>query len=423
MEFLSEINSVLWGKWMTVLLLLSGVYLSIKTSFIQVGKFLYVMKNTVFRIFEKKEKSSDGVTPFQAVSTALGGTIGTGSIAGIITAITLGGAGTVFWMWVSAFFGMATKYSEIVLAQCYRQKTDSGKFIGGPMFYIEKGMGKRWLAVLFSVFAVFASFGIGNMVQANAISDVFVRVAGVSPWITGSVLCAVSGFVILGGLGLIAKVNEKIVPVMAVFYVSFTIIILFMNCNKIPDAISLIFKEAISLRAIGGGALQYGFSRGIFSNEAGLGSAPMAHGSADATSPCDQGLWGIFEVFFTTIVICTLTALCVITSNLGGMDMFAGNIGKIGVGASTVLFAFSSILGWGYYGEVCIGYLLKKSVRAMECYRILFVLFVFVGAVSRLEAVWTVSEIMNAFMAVPNIIAVVYLGRKVKEVTKKHFKK
>ena len=424
MSFLTGFNAVLWGKVMVALLLFSGIYLSLKTGFIQVHKFRFMLKNTILGVFGKQKNNSlEGVTPFQAMATALGGTIGTGSITGIITAITLGGAGTVFWMWASAFFGMATKYSEIVLAQHYREKNRDGKITGGPMFYIEKGTGKRWLAVLFSIFAVFASFGIGNMVQANAITDAVSRIAGVSPWITGALLCAFSGFVILGGVGFIVKVNEKLVPAMAFFYIACTVIILFINSREIPAALSLIFNEAFSLRAITGGAVQLGFSRGIFSNEAGLGSAPMAHGTVDVSNPCNQGLWGIFEVFFATMVICTLTALCVITSHLGGADIFSQNPGKIGVGIATVLFALSSILGWGYYGEVCVCYIFKSSKAVVDCYRLIFVAFVFVGAISRLDAVWTTAEIMNAFMAIPNIIALVMLGSTVKRLTQKYFKK
>ncbi len=424
MAFLTDFNAVLWGKIMVPILLLSGIYLSFKTGFIQVHKFGFMLKNTVLSVFGKqKNKASKGISPFQAMSTALAGTIGTGSIAGIITAIALGGAGTVFWMWVSAFFGMATKYSEIVLAQHYREKTTSGKYFGGPMFYIEKGIGKRWLAVIFSVFTVIASFGIGNTVQSNAISDVLEGVAGISVWITGTVLCVLVSFVIFGGVSLIARVNEKLVPFMAGFYIIFALTVLFINCGKIPSAIQMIFKEAFLPRAIAGGALQYGFSRGIFSNEAGLGSAPMAHGAADAASPCEQGFWGIFEVFFTTMIICTLTALCVITSRIGGKEVFFGNFGRIGVGASTILFALSSIFGWGYYGEACIGYLCKKSEKAIECYRILYVAFVFIGAVSKLETVWSISEVINAFMAIPNVVSVVLLGNKVKELTEKYFKK
>ncbi len=436
MEFLSEINSLLWGKWMIALLVFSGIYLTFKTGFIQFFKFRYMIKNTALKMFKKKKKQKDGITPFQAMSTALAGTIGTGSITGIATAITLGGPGTVFWMWVSGILGMATKYSEILLSVHYREKNSEGKHIGGPMFYIEKSVKKRWLAVSFCVFAIFASFGMGNTVQSNAISGVMYDAAEISPWITGTVLSVILTAVIFGGIGAISKVNEKLVPFMAVFYIVCGVAVLLVNIKEIPSAFSLIFKNALRPEAILGGALQYGFSRGIFSNEAGLGSAPMAHGSADAKHPAEQGLWGMFEVFFTTGIICTLTSLVILTSglwkttSLDGAVLSAnafksaiGNTGSVGVNIATVLFALSSIFGWAYYGEVCVEYLSQKSEKAVSLYRIIYVAFVFVGAVSRLDVVWSISEIMNALMAVPNLMAVIAQGYTVKRITEDYFKK
>lgn len=433
MDFLTELNSLIWGKLMIVLLLFSGIYLTFKTGFIQFCRFGYMLKNTIFK---KREKQKDGVTPFQAMSTALAGTIGTGSIAGIATAITLGGPGTVFWMWVSGIVGMATKYSEILLSVYFREKSSEGKYIGGPMFYLEKAAKKRWLAVLFSVFAICASFSMGNTVQSNAISGVLYESAGVSPWITGAALCIILTAVVFGGIGAIAKVNEKLVPFMAVLYISLSIWVLCVNVQKIPSAVALIFMNALSPRAIAGGALQYGFSRGIFSNEAGLGSAPMAHGSADAVHPVRQGMWGLFEVFVTTGIICTLTSLVILTSGLwenpflngavlsaDAFETAIGNIGGVGVNSATVLFALSSIFGWAYYGEVCVEYLFNKSKKAVSYYRVLYVLFVFVGAVAELNAVWSVSEIINAFMAAVNLAALILLGNKVSEITKDYFKK
>lgn len=433
MEFLTELNSLIWGGWMIVLLLISGTYLTFKTGFIQFLKFKYMVKNTVLR---KHKKQNGTVSPFQAMSTALAGTIGTGSIAGIATAITLGGPGTVFWMWVSGILGMATKYSEILLAVHYREKNSEGNYIGGPMFYIEKAVKKRWLSVIFCVFAICATFGMGNTVQSNAISGVLYESIGISPWITGTALCIILTAVVFGGIGVISKVNEKLVPFMALVYIGFGILVLCVNAGKIPDAFLLIFRNAFSPRAIAGGALQYGFSRGIFSNEAGLGSAPMAHGSANAVHPSEQGLWGMFEVFFTTGIICTMTALVILTcglwqdSSLNGAVLSAnafknatGSIGGIGVNTATVLFALSSVLGWAYYGEVCVEYLSYKSKKAVSCYRVIYVLFVFVGAVAELNLVWSVSELINAFMAVPNIIAVILLGNRVREITQNYFKK
>ena len=433
MGFLTELNSLIWGKWMIILLLLAGTYLSFKTGFIQLFGFGCMIRNTILK---KREKQNDGVTPFQAMSTALAGTIGTGSIAGIATAITLGGPGTVFWMWVSGFFGMVTKYSEILLSVHYREKDSEGKNIGGPMFYIEKATKRRWVSVLFCIFAICGTFGMGNTVQSNAISGVLLSGAGISPWITGTVLSVVLTAVVFGGISTISKVNEKFVPFMAVLYIVCSLAVLYVKFDKIPSAFMLIFKNAFSPRAIAGGALQYGFSRGIFSNEAGLGSAPMAHGASNAKHPTEQGLWGMFEVFFTTGIICTLTALVILTSglwetsSLDGAVLSAnafrkaiGSAGGIGVNVATVLFALSSIFGWAYYGEVCVEYLSHKSKKAVACYRVSYVLFVLIGAVSDLDAVWSVSEIINALMAIPNLIAVILLGNKVRELTKDYFKK
>lgn len=444
MEFLSAVNSVLWGKWMISLLLLSGVYLSFKTNFLQIRRFGYMLKNTLFRLFKTEKENTCCVTPFQAVSTALAGTIGTGSIAGIATAITLGGPGAVFWMWVSAILGMGTKYSEITLSVKFRERNKEGRWISGPMYYIEKGLGKKWLAMIFAACAVCGSFGIGNTVQSNAISQILLEEARISPWITGTVLCVVATAVVLGGIQSIAKVNEKLVPGMALFYIVCSGAVLFVNAEKIPDALQLIFKEAFNFGAVTGGAagygmltaMRYGFSRGIFSNEAGLGSAPIVHGASDAKHPAEQGMWGMFEVFFTTIVICTLTALVILTSGLWQHGVYdgatlsscafesaIGNFGGVGVSIATVLFALSSIFGWAYYGEACIEYLTGQSEKAVSRYRIVYVIFVFVGAISRLEAVWSLSEIMNALMAIPNLIAVIVLGNTVKELTKEYFKK
>ncbi len=401
MKIIEGLNAILWGQWMIILILGAGIYLSFKTGFIQIKKFVYMLRHTILSLFKKnKNKKSTGVTPFQAVTTALAGTIGTGSIAGIATAITLGGPGAVFWMWVSAFFAMATKYAEIVLSVKFQQKSSDGERIGGPMFYIEKGTGKRAAAVLFSVFAIIGSFGIGNTVQSNAISQILMKEGGISPWITATLLAVVMAVVVLGGISAIAKVNEKLVPMMAVFYIFCTLAVLFVNRERIPAAFNLIFTEAFSVRAGSGylaaNAIRYGFSRGIFSNEAGLGSAPIAHGASDAAHPAEQGLWGMFEVFFTTIVICTLTSLVVITSNMW-QDAYSGavlstqafqgaigTLGRVGVSASTVLFALSSIFGWAYYGEVCVEYIFKRPQRAVGCYRVVYTSTVFSGSIARL---------------------------------------
>ncbi len=437
---------------MMVLMIAVGAYLTYKTRCFQFRKFGCVMKSTVGGLFNKKthEKSNNGVSPFQAVTTALAGTIGTGSIAGLATALVSGGPGAIFWMWVSALLGMVTKYSEIVLSLKYREKNLGGSFVGGPMYYIKNGLGKNWLAVIFAVFAMIACIGTGNATQSNSISGVMNSSFGVAPWITGIVLTVIVGAVILGGVKRIASVNEKLVPVMAVFFILASMLVLILNAEKIPAAFALIFKEAFNFRAAFGGALgygilsamRYGVGRGVFSNEAGLGSAPIAHAASTTKEPVEQGMWGVFEVFITTIVICTMSALAVLTSdiylsafNAGGAPAISGAalsgaaygeaipyVGSIVITVATVFFALSTILGWAYYGEVCVGYVFKNHVLgAVAIYRVIYVLFVFVGAVAEIQTVWLVADCFNALMALPNLIALIALSGVVVQTTKDYF--
>lgn len=448
MEFIqlinSKINDVVWGPVMLTLLIGTGLFLSVKTGFLQFSKFGYMMKNTILGMFSKNQhhKDSSGVSPFQAVATALAGTIGTGSIAGIATAIVAGGPGAVFWMWISALLGMVTKYSEILLSINYREKNKQGRWVGGPMYYIKNGLKLKWLAVLFAIFAMAACLGTGNATQSNSIAVALKSTVGIKPWITGVVLTVISAFVILGGMKRIASVNEKLVPVMATFYVICSFVALIINAKHIPMAFELIFKEAFNFKAAAGGvggygimlAMHYGFSRGVFSNEAGLGSAPIAHAASSTTSPVKQGLWGMFEVFFTTIIICTISALILLTTGLWESGTYQGaalsiasfnkimpGVGGVVVTLSTVFFALSTILGWAYYGEVCVEFLTKNSKIAVNIYRVIYVLFVFVGAVSNLELIWSISETMNGLMAIPNLIGVLGLCGMVKKLTKEHF--
>ncbi len=423
-------------------LLGTGIYLSLKTGFIQIRKFPVMLKVTVGSLFKKDimHSSKDHVSPFKAVSTALAATIGTGSIAGIATAIVAGGPGAIFWMWVSAFFAMATKYSEILLAVKFRQKTKDGKWIGGPMYYLEKGLNAPKLAAIFALLATVSCFGTGNTIQANSISESLLNSPfSVDKALTARVLTCIVAWVILGGMKRIMSINEKLVPFMAGLYIFCAIGALVVNYNKIPAAFASIFSEAFNFKAIGGGvsgygiflALRNGFSKGVLSNEAGLGSAPIAHGASDAKSPVMQGFWGMFEVFFTTMVICTLSALVVLTSKvwesspLNGAALSAASFdsaipgcGSLIVTISTVLFALSSILGWAYYGEVSITYLSKgKSDAGIWIYRIIYVCAVYIGALSSLDKVWAFAETMNAFMAIPNLIGIVGLCNVVKRET------
>lgn len=445
-----KVNSFVWGPIMLALLVGTGVYLSIRVGFIQVGKFGYMWKNTIGTLFDgrHKDKLVDGITPFQAVSTALASTVGTGNITGIATAITIGGPGAVFWMWISAFFGMVTKYSEILLALTFREKNAKGENVGGPMYYIENGLGWKWLAVIFAIFATLASFGIGNMTQSNSIAQALEQSFHIPTLASGIVVAIVVAVVILGGIKSIAKVNEKIVPFMAAFYIVCAVIVLIINFREIPHAFGLIFGNAFTLPSAAGGvagysimmAMRYGFARGVFSNEAGLGSAPIAHAASSTKDPVEQGLWGIFEVFLDTIVICSLTALVVLTSGLwdGGLDgaplsiaafnQAIPHIGGYGVTIGMVLFATSTMFGWSYYGEKALEYLFKGTSAgtikvAIIVYRCLFVIAAVVGAVGGLQFIWSIADTLNGLMAIPNLIALLALSGVVIKTTKKGFER
>ncbi len=449
MELVSKINAainnVVWGPGMIGLLVGAGLFLSFMTGFLQFRKFGYMLKNTILGLFSKQQHKKDvsGVSPFQAVATAMAGTIGTGSIAGLATAIVSGGPGAVFWMWISALLGMVTKYAEIVLSLKYREKNDVGQWVGGPMYYIQNGLNMKWLAYLFSFFAMFACLGTGNATQSNSIAVALESTVRVKPIVTGIILTAIAMFVILGGMRRIATVNEKLVPFMALFYVISSVVALIINIDRVPEAFALIFREAFNFKAASGGAagygimvaMQYGFSRGVFSNEAGLGSAPIAHAASSTKEPVRQGLWGMFEVFFTTIVICTLSALVILTSGLWSEGKFVGSalsiasfnsilpgIGGVIVTLSTIFFALSTILGWAYYGEVSIGFLTNKSRVAVLTYRFFYVAVVFVGAVGSLDLIWSISETMNGLMAVPNLIGIVALSNVVRKETMEYIK-
>jgi len=407
-EVNAAVNNVVWGPVMLTLLIGVGVFLSVKTRFMQFGKFGYMMKNTILGVFSKNQhqKDSSGVSPFQAVATAMAGTIGTGSIAGLATAIVSGGPGAVFWMWVSALLGMVTKYSEIVLSLKYREKNENDQWVGGPMYYIKNGLNLKWLAALFALFAMIACLGTGNATQSNSIAVALESTVGVNPFITGIVLTVIAAAVILGGMRRIASVNEKLVPFMAVSFVICALVALIVNIRQVPAAFALIFKEAFNFKAAAGGtagygimlAMHYGFSRGVFSNEAGLGSAPIAHAASSTKNPVCQGLWGMFEVFFTTIIICTLSALVILTTgiwesgevqgaalSIASFNKIFPGVGGVIVTAATVFFALSTILGWAYYGEVSMEYLSHNSKTAVMIYRLIYVLFVFIGAVGSLD--------------------------------------
>ena len=450
MEYISAINAavnnVVWGPIMLTLLIGAGLFLSFKTKFIQFRKFGFMMKNTIFSVFSKNQHKKDdsGVSPFQAVATAMAGTIGTGSIAGIATAIVSGGPGAVFWMWISALLGMVTKFSEITLSLKYREKNKEGAWVGGPMYYIKNGLNLKWLASLFAIFAMLACLGTGNATQSNSIAVALESTLGVNPYITGVVLTVIAVAVILGGMRRISAVNEKLVPVMAVFYVLCSVGAIIANIEKVPAAFGLIFKEAFNFKAATGGtagygimvAMHYGFSRGVFSNEAGLGSAPIAHAASSTKSPVQQGLWGMFEVFFTTIVICTLSALVILTTGIWKTGVVQGSalsiasfnaifpfMGGCIVTLATIFFALSTILGWAYYGEVSMEYLTHNSKKAVRIYRYCYIAFVFIGAVGSLDLIWSISETMNGLMAIPNLIGIIGLSKVIKTVSAEYLNK
>lgn len=432
----SMINNFVWGPYMLVLLVGTGIFFTVRTRVFQVTKIGLWWSGTFGQIFKKmpKEKRKDSnITPFQAVTTALASTVGTGNIVGVATAIFSGGPGAVFWMWISGFFGMMSKYAEIVLAVKYRETDDNGTHHGGPMYYIEKGLGMKWLAVIFAIFGTLATFGIGNMTQANAIAASLNESFGIPVLATGIVIAIICVLVIIGGIKRIASVTEKLVPFMAVFYIVGGVIILIMNAEKLPGAISAIFAGAFSLKSVGGGimgyavmrAMRYGFARGIFSNEAGLGSAPIAHAASNTSEPVEQGLWGVFEVFVDTIVVCTLSGLIIVISGLyeSGISGSAltlaaftqtfGSFGGAFVSIAILCFAGSTILGWSYYGQQCLGYLTNNNKTFDIVYKLIFTLLTVVGATGGLTFIWDISDTLNGLMAIPNLIALILLRKVV----------
>ncbi|MDL2233941.1 sodium:alanine symporter family protein [Ruminococcaceae bacterium OttesenSCG-928-L11] len=413
-----------------------GIVLTAQSRCLQIRKLPFILKHTVGTLLSRDSADSKGISPFQAVTTALAGTMGVGNIAGVATAIVAGGPGAIFWMWVSAFFGMATKYAEIYLAVLYRKRGRDGSYQGGPMHYITQGLGKQWLAVLFAVFCVTCSFGVGNMTQANAVSTAMETAFSIPLWLTGlgAALCVV--LVVFGGVKRIARCTELVIPFVSVLYLCVAGVCLYQNRSLLPGALTLIMKSAFGMREAAGGVLGYsvsgavqlGLSRGVFTNEAGLGSAPIAHAAADTKSPAHQGAWGVFEVFLDTIVVCTVTALVILTAGGGtlwqsGADgapltslAFAATLGDWGtrfIAVSIALFAIPSMLGWCFYGESALSWLTDGNKRAIAVYRILFVVGIGVGAVSGSRLVWAAADTLNALMAAPNIIAVFLLRRQV----------
>jgi len=436
-SFLNGLQGVLQGGSMIVLICGMGIYLTLRSGFFQVRGLPFIWRSTMGSLLKKDEKStSGGISPFQAVSTALAGTMGVGNIAGVATALTLGGAGAIFWMWVSSFFGMMTKYAEIVLAVRYRERSEGGGWHGGPMYYMERGLGKRWMGKLFALLCAAGSFGIGNMTQSNAVSGAARAAFGIPFWVSGLVTAAIVALVIFGGIRRIATVAEIVIPFITIAYIACCVAAIMRGSGYLGGAVSLIFTEAFSLRSAVGGvaghslmtALRYGVSRGVFTNEAGMGAASIAHAAAECKSPAHQGAWGIFEVFLDTNTVCTLTGLVLLTAQGGtlwqsGLDGAAmtsaafvsvfGPLGATFIAVSVMIFAIAGMLGWCLYGETSVGYLTGRSGRAIFLYRAIFILFVFVGATSELRVVWELTDALNALMAIPNIAALWLLRREI----------
>ena len=453
------VNGIVWGPAGLALLFCTGLIMSLRTGFFQFGHFGYWMKNTIGAIFTNKnitahtEKEDKAISQFQSLCTALAATIGTGNIVGVATAIISGGPGSIFWMWVMAILGMMTNYSENVLGIFYRRKNAAGEWSGGAMYYLSDGLGSkkgckklgRVLAVLFACFCVLASFGIGNMSQINSIAGNMNAAFQVPNLVTGILLMVLSALVILGGLKRVAAVTEKVVPVMALFYIVGALTVVLTHVTSIPAAFVSIFKSAFAMKAAGGGVLGYGvsraitwgFKRGAFSNEAGLGSSVMVHSSSNVKEPVQQGMWGIFEVFADTIVVCTLTALVILTS--GFVDLETGHMltdvqgsALVGQAFSTVfgafgpkfiavailLFAYSTVLGWSHYGTKAFEYLF--GTRASRGYQLVFVVMVVVGATMKLDLAWDLSDTFNGLMMVPNLIGVLSLSGTVAKITKNY---
>ena len=452
-----KINSLVWGLPMMILIVGTGVLMSCGIGFKQFTKIGYWMKNTIGKALKKQETKDGAVTPFQAMCTALAASVGTGNIAGVGGAIAIGGPGAVFWMWLSALVGMATKYSEVTLALHYREKNAKGDWVGGPMYYIKNGLGKswKWLGSVFCVFAALAAFGIGNMTQVNTIAstvtDAMVLFApalnvGTAKLMIGVVLAILAAIILIGGIKRIGQVCEKLVPVMAIIYILAGIGVVVMNLDQVPVVFGAIIKGAFNPEAAAGGlvgvtimtAIKKGVGRGVFSNEAGLGSAPIAHAAADVDDPVKQGLFGMFEVFADTIVICTLTAFIVLCGNgINGIeygnDIGAGltinglkslydpTIATVLVAVALTLFAFSTVLTWALYGSRSVEYLL--GTKAIVPYQAIFCLFMIVGATMKIQLAWDIADTLNGLMALPNLIALIALSPVVFKLTKEHFAK
>ena len=449
----TAVNNFIWGVPAMVCIFGVGLYLSIRTGFLQIRKFPYAIRTTLGRIFRKRSASDGAITPFQAVCTALAATVGTGNIAGVAGAIAIGGPGAIFWMWVSALFGMCTKFAEVTLAVHFREINANGELVGGPMYYIKNGLGKKWnwLAYLFAAFGVLTVFGTGNATQVNTITTainsallnyniISESAVSTSNLSIGIVIAILIAMILLGGIKRIGQVTEKLVPFMALLYILLGLGVILLNIQNVPSVFVSIFKGAFQPSAVTGGiigsmflSIKKGVSRGIFSNEAGLGTGSIAHACADTKKPVKQGMFGIFEVFTDTIVICTLTALVILCSGVPitygeaagaeltilGFTSTYGNWVSIFTAVAMCCFAFSTALGWGLYGARCIEFLFSEKV--IKPFMVVYALVAILGATANLGLMWNIAETFNGLMAIPNLIALFLLSGTVVRLTKEYF--
>lgn len=447
----NAVNGFVWGVPAIVCIIGVGLLLSIRTRFVQFRRFGYAIKSTLGKVFQKSEAGKGAMTPFQAVCTALAATVGTGNIAGVAGAIAIGGPGTVFWMWVSALLGMCTKFAEVTLAVHFRERNAHGDFVGGPMYYIKNGLHKRWhfLATLYAIFGVLTVFGTGNATQVNTITTaintalinfhvISEESIGTVSLVIGSLIAIVVALVLLGGIKRIGRVSERLIPFMALLYIVLSLGVILLNVERLPGVFSAIIQGAFTPGAVTGGvvgsmfiSLQKGVSRGIFSNEAGLGTGSIAHAAAEVGDPVEQGVFGIFEVFADTIVICTLTALTILCSGvpvaygnaagaeltISGFTATYGNWISIFTAVAMCCFAFSTILGWGLYGARCLEYL--ASERLIKPFMVVYSLVAIVGATTDLGLLWAVADTFNGLMSIPNLLALFLLSGTVVKLIKK----
>ena len=437
--FFGKVSNIVWGWPMLILLVGTGIYLTILLKGLQ---FRGLIHSFYLAFIKRKETDAaqGDITHFQALMTALAATVGTGNIAGVATAITLGGPGALFWMWITGLFGMATKYSEALLAVRYREVDKLGTMSGGPMYYLSRGLGMKWLGIIFAFFTSIAAFGIGNMVQSNSVADAVSSYFGVAPWTTGLVLTILTAVVILGGIKSIARVTSLLVPFMIVFYVLGALVVLILHLEAIPAAFMMVVKGAFTPTAASGGfagamviqSIRWGVARGVFSNESGLGSSPIAAAASQTTNPVTQALVSMTQTFIDTIIVCSLTGFVLISTGMWnngetGAQLttiafshgLPGQWGGLIVATGLVFFAYSTILGWSYYGEKSVEFLFgEKSIKP---YRIIYCFFVGIGAVVKLQLVWALSDVFNALMALPNLIGLLLLSKIISKETEKYF--